>query len=261
MASQTPSQSPNQRHVTAALLIIGNEILSGRTQDKNLPFLGRRLNDLGVRLAEARVVPDVAETIVAQVNELRAKHQYLFTTGGIGPTHDDVTAPSVAKAFGVSWVEHPQARAVLEDHYGTDELTEARLRMARMPEGAVLIENPVSKVPGFRIGNVYVLAGIPSIMQAMFESLVHELVGGPPLITATVVAELPESELAGPLGALQERYPDVQMGSYPFYGRRRFGASLVLRTTDRARLESVLEELRQAVRRLGAEPLDERRAQ
>ena len=249
--------SEPENPVTAAVLIIGNEILSGRTQDSNLAYLARRLTDLGIRVAEAHVVPDEEETIVARVNDLRARHTYVFATGGIGPTHDDITAPSVAKAFGVPWVEHPDARAVLEARYTPDQLTPARLRMATMPAGASLIENPVSKVPGFRMENVFVLAGIPSIMQSMFESLAHELVGGPPLLTVTVVAELPEGDLAEPLRELQERFPDVQVGSYPFYGRLRFGASLVLRATDRKRLEAAREELRRLVRELGAEPLDE----
>jgi molybdenum cofactor synthesis domain-containing protein len=243
--------------VTAALLIIGNEILSGRTHDKNLPFLGRRLNELGVRLAEARVIPDVRETIVDQVNELRARHTYVFTTGGIGPTHDDITAECIAEAVGRPLIEHPEARAILDRRYKPEDLTTARLRMARTPEGADLIENPVSGVPGFKIGNVYVMAGIPAVMQAMFESIAHELVGGRPLLTGTVVAELPEGVLAEPLGELQARYPDVEMGSYPFYGQGRFGASLVLRVADPARLELAMGELKDMVRRLGAEPREE----
>jgi molybdenum cofactor synthesis domain-containing protein len=243
--------------VTAALLIIGNEILSGRTQDRNLAFLGHRLNDLGVRLAEARVIPDVRETIVAQVNELRARHTYVFTTGGIGPTHDDITAECIAEAVGRRLIEHPEARAIMERRYAPEDLTPARLRMARTPEGARLIENPVSQVPGFKIGNVYVMAGIPAVMQAMFESIAHELVGGQPLLTGTVVAELPEGVLAGPLGELQARYPDVEMGSYPFFGQGRYGASLVLRVADPARLERAMAELKEMIRNLGAEPREE----
>jgi molybdenum cofactor synthesis domain-containing protein len=252
-----PSEPGRDRAVTAALLIVGNEILSGRTQDRNLAFLGARLSDRGIRLAEARVIPDEKATIVEQVRELQARHQYLFTTGGIGPTHDDITAECVAEAVGRPLIEHPEARAILDARYGPENLTAARLRMARTPEGASLIDNPVSKVPGFRIANVYVLAGIPEVMQAMFESIAHELTGGPPLVTATLVAELPEGDLAGPLGALQARYPDIEMGSYPFFGQRRYGASLVLRGTERARLAAALGELRQMVRDLGSEPLSE----
>lgn len=243
--------------VTAALLIIGNEILSGRTQDKNLAYLGRRLNELGVRLAETRVIPDERGTIVRHLNELRGEHAYVFTTGGIGPTHDDITAECVAEAVDRKLIEHPEARAILEERYTPENLTAARLRMARTPEGAALIENPVSKVPGFRIGNVYVMAGIPEVMQAMFESIAHQIAGGEPLLTGTVVAELPEGVLAGPLGELQARFPDVEMGSYPFYGRNGYGASLVLRVADKERLNEALEELRAMVRALGAEPQDE----
>jgi molybdenum cofactor synthesis domain-containing protein len=245
---------PETKAVTAALIVIGDEILSGRTHDKNLPYLGRRLNELGVRLSEAHVVGDRKDAIVAAVNEMRARHQYVFTTGGIGPTHDDITAECIAEAVGRKLVEHPEARAILDARYGPQGLTAARLRMARTPEGASLIENPVSKVPGFRIGNVYVLAGIPEVMQAMFESLAHEIVGGAPLKTATIVVELPEGELAGPLGELQARFPDVEIGSYPFFGQHRYGASLILRATDAARLKAARDELLPLIRELGAEP-------
>ena len=240
--------------VTAALVIIGDEILSGRTHDRNLPYLGRRLNELGVRLAEVRVVADDREAIIEAVNTLRARHQYLFTTGGIGPTHDDITAACIAEALDRELIENPRARAILDARYGPEGLTPGRLRMARTPEGAEIVENPVSKVPGFKIGNVYVLAGIPEVMQGMFESLAHELVGGPPLLSATVVAALPEGDLAQPLGELQARYPDVGMGSYPFFGQHRYGASLVLRATDRERLLAARDELIELVRALGAEP-------
>lgn len=240
--------------VTAALVVIGDEILSGRTHDRNLPYLGRRLNELGVRLAEVRVVADDCSAIVEAVNALRARHQYLFTTGGIGPTHDDITAECIAEALGRKLIEHPQARAILDARYGPEGLTPGRLRMARTPEGAELVDNPVSKVPGFKIGNVYVLAGIPEVMQGMFESLAHELVGGPPLLSTTVVAALPEGDLAQPLGELQARYPDIGMGSYPFFGQHRYGASLVLRATDRERLLAARGELIDLVRAMGAEP-------
>jgi molybdenum cofactor synthesis domain-containing protein len=242
------------RAVTAGLVVIGDEILSGRTQDSNLAHLGGRLNDLGVRLAEARVIGDDRAAIVEAVNALRARHQYVFTTGGIGPTHDDVTAAAVAEAVDRPLTEQPEARAILERRYGPEGLTAARLRMAQMPEGAQLIDNPVSRVPGFRIGNLYVLAGIPEVMQAMLETVAPELVGGAPVLTATVVAALPEGELAGPLGELQARYPELSVGSYPFFGKDRYGASLVLRGPDRARLAAAKAELMQLVRDLGAEP-------
>ena len=201
------------RLVTACAIVIGNEILSGRTQDANIAYLGERLNALGIRLMEARVIPDVEDTIVTTVNEARARFAYVFTTGGIGPTHDDITAASIAKAFGVALIQNPEARAILEAHYPTGELNRARLRMANTPEGAALIENPVSKAPGFQMENVFVMAGIPSIMQAMFESLSHRLVGGTPLESRSVTVFLPESRMAPSLGMLQDRYPAVEIGS------------------------------------------------
>ncbi len=247
-----------ERTVTACLLIIGNEILSGRTKDANLAFLGTRLNDLGVRLREVRVIPDDQAVIVASVNETRAAFDYVFTTGGIGPTHDDITAEAVAKAFDVPLIEHPEARAILEDYYPAGELNEGRLRMARTPQGASLIGNPVSAAPGFQIGNVFVMAGIPSIMQAMFESLRHRLVGGRPLLSRALSVALPESVMSGGLGALQERYPDVEMGSYPFHRKGIFGVTLVLRSTDEARLAAAAEELHGLIRELGEEAIEER---
>jgi molybdenum cofactor synthesis domain-containing protein len=245
-----------EKIVTACVLIIGNEILSGRTRDANLAFLGERLNALGIRLTEARVIPDQVGAIVDTLNEVRQRFDYVFTTGGIGPTHDDITAECVARAFGVPLVQHPEARAILEAHYPPGELNEARLRMANTPEGATLIENPVSKAPGFQIGNVFVMAGIPSIMQAMFESLRHRLTGGEPLLTKTVGAALPESYLAPGLSAIQARYPEVEIGSYPFYRMGVFGVRLVLRATDANRLEAAAGEARQLVGELGGKPED-----
>ncbi len=245
-----------EKTVTACLLIIGNEILSGRTRDANLVYLGARLNELGVRLMEARVIPDRVDVIVETLNDVRRRFDYVLTTGGIGPTHDDITAECVARAFGVPLIEHPEARAILEDHYGPNELNEARLRMAKTPEGACLIENPVSKAPGFQIGNVFVMAGIPSIMKAMFESLRHRLTGGNPLLSKAVVAALPESYLAPGLGAIQERFPEIEIGSYPFYRMGVFGVRLVLRGPLPEPLEAAAGEVRELVRQLGADPKD-----
>jgi molybdenum cofactor synthesis domain-containing protein len=242
------------RPVTACLIVIGNEILSGRTQDANLAYLGARLNDIGVRLMEARVIPDIEEVIVETVNEARRRFSYVFTTGGIGPTHDDITAASIAKAFGVPLIQSPEARAILESYYPAGELNEARLRMANAPAGATLIENPVSMAPGFQMGNVFVMAGIPAIAQAMFEGFAHRLVGGKPLLSRSVTVYLPESRMAPHLEAVQGRYPDVEMGSYPFSRAGRFGARLVLRATEKARLAAAADELDQAIRKLGAEP-------
>ncbi len=244
---------------TACVLIIGNEILSGRTQDVNLGYIAKRLDEVGVCLAEARVIPDQEGEIVAAVNACRAKYDYVFTTGGIGPTHDDITAECVAKAFGVALERHPEALRRLQEHYERSglELNEARLRMADIPAGGTLIDNPVSKAPGFQIGNVFVMAGVPKIMQAMFESIEHRLTGGEPLLSRTVSCQLAEGTLAEGLGELQARFPEVEIGSYPYFQRGGFGVSLVLRGTDAALLEESVEALSTLVRRLGAEPLVE----
>ena len=247
--------------VTACLLVIGNEILSGRTKDANLAYLGAGLNEIGVRLMEARVLPDQQEVIVATLNEVRRNFDYVFTTGGIGPTHDDITAECVAKAFDLPLIQHPEARAILESHYGPDELNPARLRMANTPAGAALIENPVSRAPGFQIENVFVMAGIPSVMQAMFQAIKHRLSGGRPMLSATVSAALPESYLAPGLGAIQDRYGDVEIGSYPFHRMGVFGVRLVLRSTESDRLDAATGEVRELVRSLGGEPETEPGAQ
>jgi molybdenum cofactor synthesis domain-containing protein len=240
--------------VTACLVIIGNEILSGRTRDANLAHIAERLNELGIRLMEARVIPDIEARIVETLNEVRAAYDYVFTTGGIGPTHDDITAESVAKAFGVPLIEHPEARAILEAHYPPGKLTPGRLRMARTPDGASLIENSLSAAPGFHIGNVYVMAGIPAVMQAMFESLAPQLEGGSRLDSLSLTVGIPESVLSAGLGALQQRYPDVEIGSYPFSREGRFAVNIVLRSTDGARLESAYLEAQDLARELGDEP-------
>ncbi len=243
----------DSRTVTAALLIIGNEILSGRTKDSNLGYLAERLTAIGIRLSEVRVVPDIEAEIVAAINALRAKFTYVFTTGGIGPTHDDITAESVARAFGLPLTEHRQARAILEKRYAETgiELNEARLRMAKTPEGATLIDNPVSGAPGFQIGNVFVMAGVPKIMQAMFESLRERLVGGPPLLSRGISCDLPEGTLAKGLGEVQARHPEVEIGSYPSYSMTGFRVTLVLRHTDAAALQAAVEEVISMIRELG----------
>lgn len=251
-------QPPNRaKTVTAALLIIGNEILSGRTQDANLAYLASRLSALGIRLLEVRVVPDTEERIVSAVNALRAQCDYVFTTGGIGPTHDDITAEAIAKAFGVRLLRHPEAVARLRRQYeNSSDLNEARLRMANVPEGGVLIDNPVSGAPGFQIGNVFVMAGVPSIMQAMFEGLRDRLVGGAPLRSRTIATYLAEGQIAEGLGALQARHPEVEIGSYPFYRRRRFGVSLVIRSIEAEAVEHVAGELKVMLTRLGGEAIE-----
>lgn len=242
------------RIVIACVLIIGNEILSGRTQDENLGFLARGLTEAGIRLREARVIPDVAEVIVATVNEVRRRYDHVFTTGGIGPTHDDITAQSIADAFAVPLIVHPEARRLLESHYPAGHLNEARLRMAMVPEGAILLPNPISRAPGFQIGNVFVLPGVPSIMQGIFEQLRHRLAGGDRMLSRSVSCSLGEGTLATDLAALQDRWPDLEIGSYPYFRRGDFGVTLVLRGTDRARLDDATQELKALIRSLGGDP-------
>jgi molybdenum cofactor synthesis domain-containing protein len=218
---------------TAALLIIGDEILSGRTQDKNVAQIASWLNVQGIRLSEVRIVPDVEERIVAAVNGLRAANDYLFTTGGIGPTHDDITVDAIAAALGVPVVVHPEARAMLERYYETrGGLTEARLRMARVPEGAELIANPVSGAPGIGVGNIFILAGVPHITAGMLAGLTGQIEGGRPIVSVTVGAMAPESEVADLLRETERANAGVSIGSYPFFREGRTGANFVVRSED-----------------------------
>ncbi len=241
-----------ERVVTACLLIIGNEILSGRTQDKNLAYLASRLNEWGIRLTEARVIPDVADTIVSTLNEVRGNFDYVFTTGGIGPTHDDITSECVARAFGLPHGEHPEARAIMEAYYPPGQLNEARLRMTKTPEGAQLIENPISKAPGFQVENVFVLAGVPAVMQVMVDGLKNRLHGGAPVKSRSVKVALPEGKVAAGLGALQEQYPSVEIGSYPYHDQTGYGTRLVLRGVDEDVLATVAAQLDALIMALGA---------
>lgn len=232
------STSPNP---TACVVLIGNELLSGKTQDANLKFLAEELAKLGIKLVEARVVRDEEHAIVAHVNECRARYTYVFTTGGIGPTHDDITAQSIARAFGVDLVLDQEALRRMR--VAGRELNEARLRMARIPAGASLVDNPISQAPGFRMGNVYVLAGIPSIARAMFASAVPELVRGSPIHSRSVDVLLREGDLAAPLERIADAHPEVEIGSYPFNREGSFGANLVVRGTDERAVEGVLAEI------------------
>jgi len=242
------------KNVTACLLIIGNEILSGRTKDANLNFLALELNKLGVQLRECRVIPDVEQTVVDTLNEVRRKFDYVFTTGGIGPTHDDITADCIAKAFGVGISEHPEAVARMTKHYGDPALfTPARRRMARIPHGGVLVDNPVSIAPGFQMENVFTFAGIPKIMQGMFFAMQHRLVGGAPVVSRTVRTNLPEGIIAEPLGALQKRFEDLDIGSYPGFRNGKVSVSLVLRGTDDARLALASAELIDTLKKMNGE--------
>jgi molybdenum cofactor synthesis domain-containing protein len=234
----------SERIWTAGLLVIGDEILSGRTQDRNVAQIGAWLNLQGIRLAEVRVVPDDLGRIAAAVNALRTAYDYLFTTGGIGPTHDDITVDAIAAALGVAAVVHPKARAALETYYaGRGGITEARLRMARVPDGAELIENRMSGAPGIRHGNIFILAGVPHIAGLMLEALAGQLEGGRPLISATIGCWAPESEVADVLGQTERAHPGCQIGSYPFFREGRVGANFVIRSTEAAAVEACRADL------------------
>jgi len=242
-----------ERIWTAALVVIGDEILSGRTHDRNIAQVASWLQVQGIRLAEVRVVPDVEERIVEAVNALRVRNDYLFTTGGIGPTHDDITVDAIAKALGVRVVIHPEARAMLDRHYtgrGT-ALTEARLRMARVPEGAELIPNRMSGAPGIRIGNLFIMAGVPHITAGMLDALTGTLEGGAPLLSRTIGCWVPESEVADILRASERDHQAAQIGSYPFFREGRVGANFVVRSTDAEVLERCVADLAQALEAAG----------
>jgi molybdenum cofactor synthesis domain-containing protein len=244
-----------QPRVTAAVLVIGDEILSGRTQDTNLNAIAKFVAVHGVDLAEARVVGDVTEEIVAALNALRAKYDYVFTTGGIGPTHDDITADCVAEAFGLPLHEHPDIIAMMAARPDY-ELTPARRRMARVPEGGSLIMHPMKGPPGFQIGNVFVLAGVPSVMRGMLEDIGYRLKGGAVVIARTLrVDAFGEGALAEPLAQVARAHPDLSLGSYPFFSPEGYGANLVVRGRDGTEVDAVLTELEAALRAVGAERL------
>lgn len=230
---------------TAAMLVIGDEILSGRTRDSNMHFLARALTDHGIRLAEARVVPDIHDRIVDAVRALSGAYDHVFTSGGIGPTHDDITADAVADAMGVAIGIRDDARAILQAHYDRQgqELNAARLRMARIPEGAALIDNPVSSAPGFTIGNVHVMAGVPSIFEAMVTSVMPTLTGGPPMLSQTLRVVRGEGDIAEALGQLATDHPEVSIGSYPFQRDGVHGSNIVVRSQDGAAVDAVMTKL------------------
>ncbi len=231
--------------VTAAMLVIGDEILSGRTKDRNIGYLADMMTAIGIDLKEVRIVPDEEDAIVSALNEIRTRYTYVFTTGGIGPTHDDITADAVAKAFGVPCEYDAKAYALLEESYARRgmEFTEARKRMARMPRGAEHIDNPVSVAPGFRIGNVHVMAGVPSIFQAMLDNVVPTLKTGTRMLSATVHCPVGEGTIGGPLAEIQHRHPDTIIGSYPKYGEGKFWTELVVRARNPQALEASRAEV------------------
>lgn len=242
--------------LTAAILVIGDEILSGRTQDTNTNHIARFLGAMGIDLRECRVVPDVEEEIMAALNVLRARYTYVFTTGGIGPTHDDITADAVAKAFGVGIDYHPEAMALMAARYkNPEDFNEMRKRMARIPDTATLIKNSVSTAPGFQIGNVFVMAGVPMVMKAMLEELSPRLKRGAVVHVATIEAHLPEGQIAAALAQIQSGHKTVSVGSYPFYREGGPGTQLVVRGRDAAEVEAAASEIEAAVRIEGVEPL------
>ena len=234
----------NDRIYTAGLVVIGDEILSGRTHDKNIAQVASWLQVQGIRLGEVRVVPDIEERIVEAVNALRERNDYLFTTGGIGPTHDDITVDAVAKALGVGVVIHPTARAILEKYYADKGgLNEGRLRMARVPDGAELIPNRMSGAPGIRLGNVFLMAGVPHITAGMLDALTGQLEGGAPLLTETIGGWIPESEVAVLLRETEQAHENCQIGSYPFFREGKIGSNFVIRSTDADDLKSCVDTL------------------
>lgn len=233
--------------VTAAFLVIGDEILSGRTKDKNIGFLADYMTSLGIDLKEVRIVPDERDEIVGAVNALREKYSYVFTSGGIGPTHDDITAESIAAAFEVPLNLDPRAVALLESHYAPGQFTAARQRMARIPEGADLIDNKVSIAPGFRIGNVHVMAGVPAIMQAMLDAIAPTLRTGRKMLSETVSADMPESRIAERLSAIQDAHPQTLIGSYPKASEGKFTTQIVIRSRDEAVLAAAVTDVARAV--------------
>ena len=243
--------------LTAALIVIGNEILSGRTQDANIRFLAGRLGAIGLPLREVRIIPDIADTIIGTVNELRARYGQVFTTGGIGPTHDDITSECIAAAFGVPWERHPQAEALLRAAIPAERINDAVLRMATIPRGARLVDNPVSAAPGFSIGNVHVMAGVPSIMRAMFDRLEASLPHGPPVVMrSTYGIDLREGQIAAGLSAIQDEFPDVDIGSYPFRLDGAVGVALVSKGGDAARVQAAHERNLALLRDLGYAPVE-----
>jgi molybdenum cofactor synthesis domain-containing protein len=240
--------------VTAAILVIGDEILSGRTKDKNIGYIAEYLANVGIDLREVRVVPDEEEEIVAAVNALRPRYSYVFTTGGIGPTHDDITADAVAKAFGVPIGVDPRAKAMMLERYRPEDLNEARLRMARIPQGADLVDNPISRAPGFRIGNVIVMAGVPSIMQAMLDSIVPALKTGARMQVETIDAGgVPEGLYAEGLGAIAKAHEGVSIGSYPSFSAAGFKNQIVVRGKDSGAVAKAVRAVEELLARLRAE--------
>jgi len=242
--------------VNAAILIIGNEILSGRTQDTNTSTLATWLNSIGVKVGEVRVIPDVEKTIVDVLNLLRSEYNYVFTTGGIGPTHDDITAQSVSKAFGIKYEIHKEAYKILEAYYKSGEFNEGRQKMVWMPENANLILNPTSGAPGFSVDNVFCLPGVPSILKSMLGGLRNKIVGGKPILSLTVSLKTVESEIADSLTKVQNKNQDVEIGSYPFFHAGKLGVSIVIRSEDQSKIDECSSQVLKFVNEKNIEVVD-----
>ena len=242
--------------VNAAILIIGNEILSGRTQDTNTSTLATWLNSIGVIVSEVRVIPDIEKIIVETLNVLRKENNYVFTTGGIGPTHDDITAQSVSKAFGLKYEIHKQAFKILEAYYKPGEFNEGRQKMVKMPENAELILNPTSGAPGFSVKNVYCLPGVPSILKSMLGSLKNKIVGGEPVLSHTISLKTVESEIANSLTKVQDQNNDVEIGSYPFFHAGKLGVSIVLRSENQSKIDNCISQVLEFVKEKDIEIVD-----
>ena len=246
----------NKKETIAGIIIIGNEILSGRTQDTNTTTLSIWLNSLGIKIQEVRVIPDIEKIIITTVNELRKKFNYVFTTGGIGPTHDDITAMSISKAFNLTYGPHKEAMSILEKYYKPGEFNEGRKKMACMPTEANLILNPTSGAPGFNVENVFCLPGVPSILKSMLGGISHSLVGGDPILSHTINLKTVESEIAKPLSDVQDKNKDVDIGSYPFFRAGKLGVAIVLRSSDKNKIENCNLEILKFVKEKNVEIIE-----
>ena len=244
------------KKVNAAILIIGNEILSGRTQDTNTTTIALWLNSIGVKVQEVRVIPDIENTIIETVNHLRKVNDYVFTTGGIGPTHDDITAQSISKAFSIKYEIHKEAYKILEAYYKPGEFNEGRQKMVWMPENANLILNPTSGAPGFNVENVFCLPGVPSILKSMLGGLKNRIVGGDPILSHTISLRTVESEIANSLTKVQDNNIDVEIGSYPFFQAGKLGVSIVIRSEDQSRIDECNNQILKFVKEKNIEVVD-----
>ncbi|MDC0395755.1 competence/damage-inducible protein A [Candidatus Pelagibacter sp.] len=246
----------NNKKVNAAILIIGNEILSGRTKDTNTSTIALWLNSLGVKVKEVRVIPDIEEIIIQSVNNLRKNNDYIFTTGGIGPTHDDITAQSISKAFSLKYEIHKEAYKILEGYYKPGEFNEGRQKMVWMPENANLILNPTSGAPGFNVENVFCLPGVPSILKSMLGGLKNKIIGGKPILNLTISLRTVESEIANSLAEVQNKFLDVEIGSYPFFQAGKLGVSIVIRSEDQSKIDNCNSSILEFVKKKKIEIVD-----